>query len=116
MVNMDDPEAPSYFVKDISPSLEGNTWRWTGKRPTVKVLLPKTTGLKYVADFVIHAIVLKQTGPITVSFFIGDRLLGRVRYTTEGPRHFKSRSIPVAADDYGNRDLRRTGQGICRGG
>lgn len=89
MINMNDPEAPSYFVNDISRSLEGNTWRWTGKRPTVKVLLPRTTGLKYVIDFVILAVVLKQTGPITVSFFIGDRLLDRVRYTSEGARHFE---------------------------
>jgi len=95
VVNMNDPDAPDHFVKDISSGVEAATWRWTGKRPTVKILLTKTTGLKYVIDFAIAGVTLKQTGPVTVSFFVADRLLDKARYETEGNKHFEK---PVDSD------------------
>ena len=94
MVNMNDPAAKSYFVKDIGSTLEGATWRWTGKRPTVKILLVKTAGLKLVVDFTLWEGNLKQTGPVTVSFFIGDRLLQKVRYEHAGYQHFETEVNP----------------------
>src|SRR5207237_10637585 len=45
LINMNDVDAPEHFVKDISPKLEGTTWRWTQKRPTLKILLIKTRDL-----------------------------------------------------------------------
>ena len=89
MVNMNDPDAKSHFVKDISPALEGATWRWTAKRPTCKVLLVKTGGLKYLVDFTLWEGNMKQTGPVTVAFFIGDRLLDKVRYEHPGYQHYE---------------------------
>lgn len=95
VVDMGEPEAADFIVKDISASAESGTWRWTGRRPTVKLLLTKTTGLKYVMDFAIAGVTLKQTGPVTISFFVADRLLDRVRYESEGDKHFEK---PVDAD------------------
>ncbi|MBV8820299.1 MAG: hypothetical protein JO022_18200 [Acidobacteriaceae bacterium] len=89
MVNMNDEDAVSHIVKDISHQLEGGSWRWCEKRPTVKILLIKTRGLKFTTDFTIWKGCLEQTGPQTVSFFVGDRVLGRVRYDTPGYKHFE---------------------------
>lgn len=94
IVNMNDPDAAGHFVRDISPALESETWRWTGKRPTVKILITQTTGLKYVIDFALAGMTLKQTGPVTVSFFVDDKLLDKVRYDTEGNKHFEKAVDP----------------------
>jgi len=89
MLNMNDPDAPAHFVKDIGASLEGATWRWTQKRPTLKILLVKTKGLKFSTDFTIWEGTMKQTGPVNISFFIDDKLLDSVRYDTPGYKHFE---------------------------
>jgi len=89
MVNMNDEDAPEHFVKDIGHKLEGNSWRWCEKRPTVRILLVKTQGLKFKTDFTIWEGCLKQTGPVTVSFWIGDKLLDKIRYDTPGYKHLE---------------------------
>lgn len=89
MVKMNDEDAPAHFVKDIGHKLEGGSWRWCEKRPTVKILLVKTQGLKFSTDFTIWEGCLKQTGPVSISFFIGDKLLDKVRYDTAGYKHFE---------------------------
>lgn len=94
MVNMNDQDAKRFFVKDISDTLEGRTWRWTQKRPTVKILLLRTHGLKFVIDFTLWDGAIGQTGPPTISFFVGDRLLEKVRYDTPGYKHFE-KAVPA---------------------
>ncbi len=93
MIEMEDPNASKHFVKDI---VDGpDTWRWTGKHPTLRELLLTTDGLKFSADFSLWDEAMKQTGPVTIAFFIGDRLLDRVRYDTPGAKHFEK---PVPPD------------------
>ena len=94
MVNMNDVNAQLHFVKDISSKLEGETWRWTGKRPTVKVLLVKTRGLKLVSDFTVWEGTLPQTGPVTISFYTDDKLLDKMRVDTPGYKHFEKEVNP----------------------
>ena len=89
MVNMNDDDAPLHFVQDISLALEGSTWRWTKKRPTLKVLLIKTKDLRFVVDFTLPDVTMQQTGPVTISFFLGDRLLDRIRYAKPGYQHYE---------------------------
>jgi len=89
MVYMNDDDARAHFVRDISAALEGSTWRWTQKRPALKVLLVKTAGLKYVVDFTLPEPTMQQTGPVNISFFLGDRLLDRVRYEKPGFQHYE---------------------------
>lgn len=91
---MNDPGAERFFVRDVSPALENNTWRWSGERPTFRFVLQKTVGLKFMMDFSVAGAVLEKTGPQTVSFFINDRLLGRVRYATHGEQHFEKAVDP----------------------
>jgi hypothetical protein len=94
-VKMNDTDAPEHFVKDISAKLEGTTWRWTQKRPTLKILLIKTRDLKFVADFTIWEGTMTQTGPVTISFFIDEKLLDKVRYDTPGYKHFEKPVDPA---------------------
>ena len=93
MVDMGAPDAPAHIVKDI---LDGpDPWRWTGKHPTLRQLLITTQGVKFSADFTLWPEAMKQTGPVTISFFVGDNLLDRVRYDTPGYKHFEK---PVPPD------------------
>ena len=95
ILNMADVDAESSFVKDIDANLQGSTWRWTGKRPTIRLHPNTNQNLVYSIDFAIAGTTLQQTGPVTVSFFVNDHLLDRVRYTSDGRRRFQK---PVPAE------------------
>jgi len=93
IVNMSDEDAPAHFVQDIT-GLQAATWRWTGKRPTVRVMVRSSENLKYTIDFAIAEATLASTGPVTVTFLVNDRVLDRVRYTHAGTQHFE-KPIPA---------------------
>jgi hypothetical protein len=92
---MADPDADTHFVQDISPSLEAKTWRWTGKRPAIRMFPGTTQKLSYFMDFAIAPGTLAQTGPVTLSFFVNDHVLDQVRYAAPGRLRFEK---PVPAD------------------
>jgi hypothetical protein len=89
ILNMADADAGRHFVQDIDAELQGNTWRWTGKRPTIRLRPNSNQNLMYSIDFAIAGSTLQQTGPVTLSFFVNDHLLDRVRYATPGSRRFQ---------------------------
>jgi len=93
IVNMSDADAQTRFVQDIT-GLQAATWRWTGKRPTVRVMTRSTENLKYTIDFAIVEATLATTGPVTVTFLVNDRVLDRARYTHAGSQHFE-KPIPA---------------------
>ena len=93
IVNMSDADAQTRFVQDIT-GLQAATWRWTGKRPTVRVMTRSTENLKYTIDFAIVEATLATTGPVTVTFLVNDRVLDRARYTRAGSQHFE-KPIPA---------------------
>jgi len=86
ILNMADADAERYFVQDIAAELQGNTWRWTGKRPTIRLHLNSSQKLVYSIDFAIADSTFRQTGPVTLSLFVNNRLLDRLRYTSAGRR------------------------------
>jgi hypothetical protein len=95
ILGMADADAESHFVQDISAELEGNTWRWTGKRPTIRLRPNSTQKLVYSIDFAIAGSTFQQTGPVTLSLFVNDHLLDRVRYASPGRRRLEK---PVPAE------------------
>ena len=95
ILNMADADAESHFVQDIAGSLEGNTWRWTGKRPTIRLRPGSNQRLTYSIDFAIAGVTFEQTGPVTLSFFVNDHLLDRTRYTAPGRQRVEK---PVPAE------------------
>lgn len=93
IVNMSDEDASDHFIRDIS-SLGVPSWRWTGKKPTLRVRIRTADRLRYTIDFALPETTLQSTGPVTVSFLVNDRVLGRARYTRAGSQHFE-KAIPA---------------------
>lgn len=94
ILNMGDPDAPKRFIRDISQQADGS-WRWTQKRPAVRLRLSSNQNLKYTIDFTLPDLTFKDTGPVSISFLVNDHELDRVRYITPGYKHFE-KPIPDA--------------------
>jgi hypothetical protein len=86
-VRMDDPLAADYLVHDVSAFVQGG-WRWTFDRPELQFLLRKTDHLELEIDFAVAGEVLKDTGPVTVSFFLNDQAFGSMQCAREGDYKF----------------------------
>jgi hypothetical protein len=95
ILNMSDVGAEGHFVQDIDAALQGNTWRWTGKRPTIRLYANTNQKLVYSIDFVIAGSTFEQTGPVSLSYFVNDHLLERVSYAAPGRLRFQK---PVPAE------------------
>lgn len=95
IINMNDPDAEAHMVKDIVRHLEGGSWRWAQQRPTVQVVIRNVENQKFTIDFAIADATFKDTGPVTMSFFVNDQLLDKVRYDQPGQKHFE-KSVPPA--------------------
>lgn len=92
VIDMSDGDVDAHIVSGIAPS--GNpSWRWTDQRPTVRVLMRSVEHLYYTIDFTLPGVTFEQTGPVTVSFYVNDHLLGSEHYTAQGNQHFE-KEIP----------------------
>jgi hypothetical protein len=94
MIDLSEPGADQSIVQDIPTGVASSSWRWTGRRPTVRLTLLTAQNLKYHADFAVPEATFKDTGPVTLSFFVNDRLLDKIRYTTPGQKTF-DKDIPA---------------------
>ncbi len=94
-VNMGDPNAGDYIVREIQRNVEGSGWRWTHEFPELRFVLDRTHGLKFAMDFGFPEYNFKQTGPVTLSFFVNGKLLDKVCYTTFGDRRYE-KPVPAA--------------------
>ena len=95
IINMNDADAEAHFVKDITRKLEGGSWRWALQRPTIQVMMKSVENQKFVIDFAIVDATFKDTGPVTLSYYVNDHLLDKVRYDKTGQQHFEK---PVPPD------------------
>src|SRR5262249_11616074 len=68
VVNMGDPDAHLSVIQDIDSAPNGS-WRWAGKRPSIKVHLRSSEGLKFLMDFTVPQVTFQDTGPVTIAFF-----------------------------------------------
>jgi hypothetical protein len=93
VIDMADGNAEAHFVRDIGGL--GGDWRWTGKHPEVRVSIRTKEMMACIVDFTIVAATLKDTGPVTLTFFVNDHELDKQTYSTEGARHFEK---PVPPD------------------
>lgn len=89
MVSMSDPDAMTYIVKDVSPTVESGAWRWAFKRPELRFALASVKDVKLVVDLAVAKETFDATGPVTISFFVNDRLLEAVRYDQPGAKHYE---------------------------
>jgi hypothetical protein len=93
-VAMNDPNAPAYFIRDISPGLEANSWRWTFRRPELRFFIETSQNLKFVMDLAVPELTFKQTGPVTLSVFINGQLLDRFPCPEPGQRQIEKKVPP----------------------
>ncbi len=94
-VNMNDPNADAYLVRDIGKHLESGTWRWTKQNPEMRFFLDSTNGWKFKMDFAIAASTFPQTGPVTLSYFVNDQPFDKVTYNQPGSVRFE-KAVPPA--------------------
>lgn len=102
IVSMSEQDADAHIVRDVSPAAEGANWRWTFERPELRFWLEEAQRQKLVMDFVIAENTFKDTGPVTVTFFVNGRALGRQSCPKPGPYHFE-KAVPAAwlrTDDF----------------
>lgn len=93
VVEMADLDANDHFVQDLL----GDTgpWRWATKHPEVRLTVRTNQMLRYTIDFTIVGQTFKDTGPLEFTFDVNGHELDRVKYTTEGGKHFEK---PVPED------------------
>jgi hypothetical protein len=94
IVNMSDGDVDSRILRDVAKGPNGS-WRWTGQRPAIRLPGGNNTDLHYVIDFTIADVTFKETGPVTISFYVNDHVLDRVSYASPGTQHFDK---PVPPD------------------
>ncbi len=94
LIAMGEGDAEIYIVRDIARgNAESGTWRWTQKRPTVRVMLKATDKQKMVVDFTIPDVTFAQTGPVTLDFYVNDQKLDSMRVLKAGAQHFE-KAVP----------------------
>src|SRR3954451_9136375 len=86
-----DAFAPKFFVRDIHA--EGGAWRWTGAEPELRFTLDSIENRKLLYYFVINETTFKDTGPVTLSFWVNGRLLAREKYGSPGEKTFE-KAVP----------------------
>ena len=89
MAEMSAADAETYIVSGVLGAPAGAPWRWTLQRAELNFELDRTDGWKLVADFVIPDSTFRDTGPVTVSFFINGRLLERVLCASPGKQRLE---------------------------
>ncbi|HSW50122.1 MAG TPA: hypothetical protein VLH09_08105 [Bryobacteraceae bacterium] len=89
MISMNDPGAQAYIVRDVSATVESGAWRWAFKRPELRFALARVKDVKLAVDLTVAKETFDATGPVTISFFVNDRLLEAVRYDQPGDKHFE---------------------------
>ena len=92
-VNMADPDANDYIVRDIG--LMPGTWRWAFLHPELRFRVAHAEGLRFTAEVHIPEVTFKVTGPVAVTYLINGRRLGSVRCDHPG-RCAIDRAVPPA--------------------
>lgn len=87
-LSMDHPDLIQAVVKDINVNEQG-PWRWTFADPELRFHLPSPDNWTLLVEFVINDRTFRDTGPVTISFYVNDRLAGEERYTSYGDKVFE---------------------------
>jgi hypothetical protein len=82
-VAFSDPDAKLHILRDVGDDTGSGT-RWTGQKPTLQFYLREVKNLKVVMDFALADVILKSTGPLTVTYFVNGRQIEKTTYTKGG--------------------------------
>ncbi len=93
-VRMSEASASNYIVGDINEAIEGGGWRWTKRKPTLRLQLKRASNQKFMADLSIADSTFKDTGPVRITFTINGHELAVESYTKPG-RHPFEKAAPA---------------------
>lgn len=88
-VRMADPEAPRHFLGGVRPALEAGSWRWTRKRPELKLFVRPETSGRLRVEFAVAEDTFQETGPVRVTFFVNGSRAGEQRCPRAGQYSFE---------------------------
>ena len=94
-VAMSDPAANTYIVRDISDTTEGGGWRWTYRRPELRFFLATVEHMNFIMDFSFPERIFRETGPVTLAFFVNGQLLDKAKFEKGGEQHYRH-AVPAA--------------------
>jgi hypothetical protein len=86
-IDMENPEAAGYIVRDISS--ERGIFRWAYKAPEIRLRVEDARNLKFAFEFAIPEVTFKDTGPVTVSAALGGRVVGSIQCPRAGDYRFE---------------------------
>jgi hypothetical protein len=88
-VSFSDARSPDYVVSGFLPTAPEQTWRWASESPAVRVRVSTKAGLRLRANFAFPDESHKPLLPITVKYFLNDKLLDTVVYRQTGLLEFR---------------------------
>ena len=86
VVDMSDPDARFRFAQDFFD--QPGPWRWTGKRPTIRVPVRSADNLHLVMDYAIADATFKTTGPVKIVIYVNDKVAAARTHSEPGQQHF----------------------------
>jgi hypothetical protein len=86
-IEMGDPRSAECIVRDVSSGIEGDGWRWTYLQPTLRFHLQDYETQRFIMDFSVVERTFKDTGPVTLSCYINNRLLTKLHCAKPGDYH-----------------------------
>jgi hypothetical protein len=93
-VEMSDARLDAHVVADIVPEEQPLAARWTLRRPELRFGLPVTEDLRLRVELSIPGIIMEQTGPMTITYFVAGHKLGSARYAKPGDQQFEQAVPP----------------------
>jgi hypothetical protein len=105
LLELGNNDSEKFFVADIimGPTMAG--WRWARKRPTIRLPLKSVSNLKYHIDFSLPDVTFKETGPVTITFFVNNQKLDEVRYPDPGQKTFEKPVPPPMLKEMSDNEL-----------
>jgi hypothetical protein len=88
-INMNEPMADAYIVRDVSRTTENNRWRWAHRHPQLRFYLRSIDKWKFVLDAGVPDAIFKDIGPVTLTIRINQHELDKLRFEKPGDRHFE---------------------------
>jgi hypothetical protein len=94
-VNMSDPAADAFLVRDFSKTTEAGSWRWAFRHPQMRFYLRGVEGLHFVMEARVAENTFQETGPVTLTIQINGHDFDKVLFDKPGDRHF-DKPVPAA--------------------
>ena len=93
-LNVANPNASAYIVKDVGDQTEGGGFRWAFAHPVLRFTVPPMDHPKFVMDFALPEPTFRVTGPLTLTFSINGRFFDQRRFAEMGQQHYE-REVPA---------------------